>query len=358
MRELLKAGRWKEADKETYERMLQCIGKSKWSGVYGEDLLSFPCADLTTIDQLWVQSSKGVYGFSVQKEIYVNCGAIIRKPKQYPADNFSVWDRFGVQVSWRMNDKWLSWDNLYWDVPESYYIRGHLPWGVGVQVWDWGLVKEFFSLIETCRLVNQPRPKLDAVLLNSEKGIDYTRLRDLLKAGRWKEADQETQERMLQVTNRSQEGWFRPQDLRNFPCADLKTIDQLWVQGSQGSYGFSIQKEIYIGSGAMLEDFRVKDFRSDIVLKKFRDQIGWNRNSVNLFVDLGFGFSEANTPFGWVVGGQLFKLESSGSDFVGCRFVEGVIGHLPFKWYQDSRYRDVFQENFPVLALRLVDCNI
>jgi hypothetical protein len=164
LRDLLKAGRWKEADKETYERMLQCIGKSKWSGVYGEDLLSFPCADLTTIDQLWVQSSKGVYGFSVQKEIYVNCGAIISKPKQYPADNFSVWDRFGVQVSWRMNDKWLSWDNLYWDVPESYYIRGHLPWGVGVQVWGWGLVQEFFSLIETCRLVNQPRPKLDAVL--------------------------------------------------------------------------------------------------------------------------------------------------------------------------------------------------
>jgi hypothetical protein len=45
-----------------------------------------------------------------------------------------------------------------------------------------------------------PPPIEDA--LQSEKGVDYIRLRDLLKAGRWKEADEETAHRMLEAVER------------------------------------------------------------------------------------------------------------------------------------------------------------
>jgi len=85
--------------------------------------------------------------------------------------------------------------------------------------------------------------------LASEKGIDYTRLRDLLQAGKWKEADQETATRMLEMMGRQQESWVRREDIQSFTCADLRTINQLWVKCSKGKFGFSIQKQIWVEVG-------------------------------------------------------------------------------------------------------------
>ncbi len=75
--------------------------------------------------------------------------------------------------------------------------------------------------------VSKPEPKKDD--LSSDRGIDYSRLRDLLKAGNWKEADAETVKVMLQAANRSQEWWLRVEDIYNFPCIDLRTINKLWL---------------------------------------------------------------------------------------------------------------------------------
>ena len=80
--------------------------------------------------------------------------------------------------------------------------------------------------------------------LSSDVGVDYTRLRDLLKSGEWKEADKETLAVMLKVANR-EEGWLDINSIKNFPCTDLRTIDQLWVKYSDGRFGFSVQKRIY-----------------------------------------------------------------------------------------------------------------
>lgn len=52
--------------------------------------------------------------------------------------------------------------------------------------------------------------------LSSEKGIDYTRLRDLLKARKWEEADQETLEVMLKVVDREQKLWLDPESIKTF----------------------------------------------------------------------------------------------------------------------------------------------
>jgi WD40 repeat protein len=83
--------------------------------------------------------------------------------------------------------------------------------------------------------------------LCSECGIDYTRLRDLLAAGRWKEADLETQTVMFEAAGREEESWFtlEDEDIEKFPCQDLRTIDRLWVKYSAGRFGFSIQKRIW-----------------------------------------------------------------------------------------------------------------
>jgi len=91
--------------------------------------------------------------------------------------------------------------------------------------------------------------------LSSQKGIDYTRLRDLLKAGEWKQADKETLAVMLKATGREEEGWLNINSIDNFPCTDLRTIDQLWVKYSNGRFGFSVQKRIYDDVGKDYEKF-------------------------------------------------------------------------------------------------------
>ncbi|MGK7904098.1 MAG: GUN4 domain-containing protein [Hormoscilla sp.] len=81
----------------------------------------------------------------------------------------------------------------------------------------------------------------------------YHKLRDLLKAGQWKEADRETSQVMLQVAGREKEGWFRVEDIENFPYEDLRTIDGLWVKCSNGRFGFSVQKRIWLEEGGKVD---------------------------------------------------------------------------------------------------------
>ena len=89
----------------------------------------------------------------------------------------------------------------------------------------------------------QPQKTIDDVSLESEKGVDYRKLKDLLKAEKWEEADQQTLQVMLQAANC--EVTLDADALKQFPCIDLRTIDQLWVSASNGHFGFSVQKEIW-----------------------------------------------------------------------------------------------------------------
>jgi hypothetical protein len=76
LEEYLSQEKWKEADDETYRLMITTVGKKTGQWFEREDLLNFPCEELRTIDGLWVKYSQGRFGFSVQKEIYLNCGGV------------------------------------------------------------------------------------------------------------------------------------------------------------------------------------------------------------------------------------------------------------------------------------------
>ncbi|MDY6902996.1 MAG: GUN4 domain-containing protein [Cyanobacteriota bacterium] len=96
-------------------------------------------------------------------------------------------------------------------------------------------------------------PKIEEDDLSSEKGVDYTRLRDLLKAGKWKEADKETLKVMLKAADREKQGWLDSDSIQKFACTDLHTIDRLWVKYSDGHFGFSVQKRIWESVGQNYE---------------------------------------------------------------------------------------------------------
>lgn len=74
---------------------------------------------------------------------------------------------------------------------------------------------------------------------------DYSRLQNLLQTKQWQAADLETMQIMLQLAHRERQGFLSGRDLERLPCADLKMIDQLWVQHSNNRFGFSIQRRIF-----------------------------------------------------------------------------------------------------------------
>jgi hypothetical protein len=296
LRDLLAAQKWKEADYETYLVMLQAVGRKENDWIKREELLTFPCTDLRTVDQLWVKYSNGRFGFSVQKEIYLSVGG---KPdgKYYE----EAWEKLGDRVGWRVQGNWISDDdNVSFHTSAPY--KGYLPFtSLGGGFWFGG--KDgcwfLFSRIDTC----QSHTIEDD--LSSEKGVDYTKLRDLLAAGQWKEADYETYLLMLQAVGRKENDYIRDEELLNFPCADLRTVDQLWVKYSNGRFGFSVQKKIYLLVGGKPDGKYYEE-----AWKKFGDRVGWRVKDVGWRVkEKWISYSEVTfdttAPAGHLPGGCL-----------------------------------------------------
>ncbi len=141
------------------------------------------------------------------------------------------------------------------------------------------------SSATTPAIVNTPFPDN----LSSAVGVDYSNLRDLLAAGKWQEADQETGKKMLEVAGREKNSGLRGEDIERFPCEDLRTIDQLWVNYSNRRFGFSIQKRIWESVGG-------KDNPNWKTFEGFGDRLGWRRKTIWLpYSNLTFTI---NAPLG------------------------------------------------------------
>ncbi|MFM6452435.1 MAG: GUN4 domain-containing protein, partial [Planktothrix sp.] len=90
----------------------------------------------------------------------------------------------------------------------------------------------------TVNPTSQPTPQPN-IEFKSAKGVNYDQLEQLLKAGKWKEADQETANKMLEVAGRTQERRLRDEDINNFPCERyyiLPITDQWCVNPHRGNY--------------------------------------------------------------------------------------------------------------------------
>jgi eukaryotic-like serine/threonine-protein kinase len=94
------------------------------------------------------------------------------------------------------------------------------------------------------------------------------------------------------VAKREKEGWLDVNSIDNFPCVDLRTIDQLWVKYSNGRFGFSIQKRIYQSLGGTREyDWEIWE--------AFGDKVGWRKGGRWLYYkDITFDIKapEAHLP--------------------------------------------------------------
>jgi hypothetical protein len=90
--------------------------------------------------------------------------------------------------------------------------------------------------------------------IDSELGLDYSRLRQLLWLKQWQTADQETERLILMALS---------QDMRPLPenavlklsCIDLQTLNALWFRYSQGKFGFAAQHQVYVQHDRQASEF-------------------------------------------------------------------------------------------------------
>ena len=157
------------------------------------------------------------------------------------------------------------------------------------------------------------------VSLVSAKGVEYRKLRDLLKAKKWKDADEETHKRMLEVAGRDSQGirFLRREDVENFPCQDLGTIDKLWVKHSDGKFGFSVQKQIYQDLGGT----GTKDYDYKVWLS-FQDKVGWHWIGIEHY-DVSYSDSNLENHYIGHLPGEAWVRHSD-------RWVYGVLGMVLF----------------------------
>ncbi|NJO41023.1 MAG: hypothetical protein HC865_10310 [Cyanobacteria bacterium RU_5_0] len=89
------------------------------------------------------------------------------------------------------------------------------------------------------------------VLLRSERNIDYALLQTLLVQQDFEAADRLTLEKLCELvgTPALQRKWLYFSEVEQFPAIDLQTINTLWLVYSEGRFGYSVQREIWLSLG-------------------------------------------------------------------------------------------------------------
>lgn len=140
----LRNGQWREADKDTYRLMITSIGKEEGQIFEPEELQNFPCDELEAIDRLWISYSSGKFGFSIQKQIYVECGA--KLDGVYPGND--VWNNFCERVDW-INENPSDKSEILYDL--TTLPEGHLPRNLFVLSGE-GAERNLYSRLASCKI--------------------------------------------------------------------------------------------------------------------------------------------------------------------------------------------------------------
>lgn len=98
------------------------------------------------------------------------------------------------------------------------------------------------------------------VSLYSERGIDYAPLQQMLIAQDFQAADRVTLQKLCELAGSAavQRKWLYFTEVENFTTTDLQTINTLWLVYSEGKFGFSIQREVWLSVGKNWEKFWIK----------------------------------------------------------------------------------------------------
>ena len=175
-------------------------------------------------------------------------------------------------------------------------------------------VQEWLALLQAPKLFNFITFRQVISIANyrsSAVEVDYRKLRELLAAGKWKEADRETTAIMLKIFGKEKEGWLSLEDINNFPCTDLSTIDSLWVNYSNGRFGFRVHQQIWQSVIRELIDpldANLKKSSYD-TYKEFASRVGWYLKDRDYWLRSHELIFSLNAPPGHLPCGKEWKMK-------------------------------------------------
>lgn len=99
-----------------------------------------------------------------------------------------------------------------------------------------------------------PHGRID---MPSGRDIDYRPLQDLLIQQAFEEADRVTLAKLCELAGPTsvKRKWVYFTQVEQFPTVDLQTIDRLWLVYSEGKFGFSVQRRIWLSLGQNWDKF-------------------------------------------------------------------------------------------------------
>jgi hypothetical protein len=147
---LLQQHQWQAADVKTTEVMLEICQQQAQGFMGSADLDKISCLQWRSIDNLWRKHSDNHFGLSLQAEIWRSI-AVTAEP------DWEAWCRFGQITGWYINDAWLRWGDVRFDLSAP---RGHLPrngacmgWGLGDFWTGCGMLSTIVNKLESCRII-------------------------------------------------------------------------------------------------------------------------------------------------------------------------------------------------------------
>ena len=117
------------------------------------------------------------------------------------------------------------------------------------------------------------------VPLNSERNLDYRPLQKLLAQQDFQGADSLTRQKLCELAGEAaiKRKWVYFTEVDQFPGTDLATIDRLWVIHSEGKFGFSVQRQIWLSLGQDFTKLWPKiGWRKDNTWTKYPNQFTWD----------------------------------------------------------------------------------
>jgi hypothetical protein len=85
----------------------------------------------------------------------------------------------------------------------------------------------------------------------SDRGVDYWPLQESLIKQDFQTADRLTLEKLCELAGPEamRRKWIYFTEVDQFPIVDLQTIDRLWLAYSEGKFGFSVQRRLWLSLG-------------------------------------------------------------------------------------------------------------
>ena len=117
------------------------------------------------------------------------------------------------------------------------------------------------------------------VQLNSERNVDYQPLQQLLAQQDFQGADVVTLQKLCELAGSAAKTrkWLYFTEVESIPVADLQTIDRLWLMSSEGKFGFSVQRRIWLSVNKNYSQLWTKiDWKSDNGWTRYPKEFTWN----------------------------------------------------------------------------------